>query len=511
MPRSLRVLSTLFSLCVASVGCEDPAADESGTTSDELRRFRPGERLGQLAYGDERTVEHSGTPEYRSFSFVAAKGDKIRVQVQSAGDAIVWLLNADNRTIERADGTEAGGVETIDYTVKTAGTFAFAFREAERMPATFTVKLATLSPTGGAAQLGIAGKPKSSSTSIATDAAGNVYFTYSAKAELGSGSWSSGGSTYLSVYDAATASWRDPLYLGYGDDRTKVLVDKSGKVHVIFGTYGSALGDGNMEGVGYRVSNDHGVTFSAQQKIADLAIASGLFDLALDSQDQPHVAFVSRFFDQYVIQYASLTNGQWTAVPVERDTTSYATEPDLEMGPDDAPFIVATMSTFLVDGMAKRAMHEVNGAWVGEQIDLVTRNAGVTGNEYPDGAFTGHSVQIAADGSVDVLFTRKDAFEPALFLAHRAPGAAGTWTKTKLAGATSFVQPTLFRDAAGRRAAISDGVTLHREVAPGTWSSTPLAFEGTQVSQATYGTGLVLGYLDDTHDNLPTVSLVALP
>jgi hypothetical protein len=72
------------------------------------------------------------------------------------------------------------------------------------------------------------------------------------------------------------------------------------------------------------------------------------------------------------------------------------------------------------------------------------------------------------------------------------------------------VTATLFFDQHGRRAAISDGVALHRQDVAGVWATTLLGVPGVHVAQARRGRYLYLGYSDPSADDRPTVKVVDL-
>ena len=179
---------------------------------------------------------------------------------------------------------------------------------------------------------------------------------------------------------------------------------------------------------------------------------------------------------------------------------------DLELGPLDRPVILTSAyAPGGQPGYAKRVAFYNGNRWVFENVDSY-----VNGSSYGLDASRGHSLLVRADGTMDVLFTRATASVPGLFLARRTAGDAGTWTTTPITTASSFVQPTLFLDAQGRRAAVSDGLTLHRELVPGTWTTTHLGRPGTVVAQARRGQHLVLGYSDPSNALRPTVTVVEL-
>ncbi len=330
-------------------------------------------------------------------------------------------------------------------------------------------------------------------SSIAVDSSGNVFFAYT---RPNPGTWN----TSMAIYDALPGTWRT-VELGGGTYRNVVLLDAQESVHVL---YGNVTGTYKLL---YRRSDDHGVTFTEPQTVGTLAIGA-TFDMALDSQGKPHVAFGnskqpgSSFPG---LTYTSLVNGTWQSEALDLGTTS-PNEIDLALGFADRPTMIVT--AYHPDGANtthKRAVFHNGNRWVYENFDQLGGS-----QSYGSGYFTGHSLQLQADSSIDVLFTRLDQAVPTLYLAHRAAGDAGVWSTTPVAGVSNFMQPTLFRDAQGRRAAVSDGVSLQRELLPGTWTTSSAGVPGDTVAQARRGRYLYLGYSDSSNANRPTVSVVDL-
>lgn len=325
--------------------------------------------------------------------------------------------------------------------------------------------------------------------SVATDSAGNIYYAYTVPNGAGWQAW-------LAVYDAVPGVWRKRS-VGPGTYHNKVLVDAQGKMHLIFGKTG---------GVWYRTSTDLGVTLSDESYVGDLG-NGGSMDMALDSQGVPHVAFNAERSGtiNYGLTYASLVGTVWQSETLDPSTQS-PEGIDLELGPLDRPAILTSAyAPGGQPGYAKRIAFYNGNRWLFENVDSY-----VNGSSYGLDAGRGHSLLVRADGTMDVLFTRTTASVPGLFFARRTAGDAGTWTTTPIATASNFVQPTLFLDARGRRAAVSDGLTLHRELVPGTWTSTSLNRPGTVVAQARRGEHLILGYSDPSNALRPTVTVLDL-
>ncbi|WP_146652536.1 hypothetical protein [Labilithrix luteola] len=330
-------------------------------------------------------------------------------------------------------------------------------------------------------------------SSIAVDNAGNVYFAYTTP---NAGTWAS----TLAVYDAVPGTWRK-VPLGSGTLRNRVVVDALGHVHVLYGTY-----SGNYS-VLYVRSDDQAHTFTAPVTVGTLAIG-GVFDMVVDSKNQPHVAYGGTRTGS---SFPNLTYAHWDGTTWQREvldtTTTSPDQPDLKLGFMDRPHIV--VEAYHPDGAqttAKRHVFYNGNRWIYENVDALS--SGPT--SYATPAFSGHSLRLLADGSADLMFTRHTQTGNELLLSHRGPGDNDPWTTATITGASNFDVPTLFVDDKGKRLAVSNGITLHREGVAPAWTSKAVGVPGTVVAQARRGHYLYLGYSDPSNGKRPTVTFLDL-
>lgn len=327
--------------------------------------------------------------------------------------------------------------------------------------------------------------------SIDVAADGTIYYAYAIPS---SSAWQS----KLAVYDPGPGTWR-AFPLTAGTYRTRVRLDGLGRVHVAYGSSGGPLL--------YRRSDDRGMTFSAAVTVGTLNIG-GLFDLEIDSADQPHLAYAgdAQFTYSSDLRYAHLTGTTWTTEILDPDTGA-SDFPDLALGFADRPHIVyeayhppgSTSTT-------KRYAFDNGNRWIFENLDVLGSS-----QTYGDSYFSGHTLRVDATDAREVLFTRTEGSVMTLRLARRGPGDLDTWAVSPVTGATAFGTPALFVDAAGARGAVSDGLRLHREGGT-TWASTPIDVLGSKVAVARRGRFLYLAFTGAATDDSgpPTVTVVDL-
>lgn len=329
--------------------------------------------------------------------------------------------------------------------------------------------------------------------SIAVDARGNVFYAHGSRSPSPAGV----PGACLAIYDAVAGSWRLQDF-GLTSDRNRVLVDGLGRVHFVYGSYVQA--QGNNGSLWYVRSDDAGQTFSAPVAVASLAIG-GVFDLELDGQNQPHLAWEGTFVGTQVMFYGRFDGATWSTERIDEDGISNHDDADLELDADGRPRIVTTTYD------TKRVLQKgADGTWSAE---IAYQQANVN---WPENQFNEHTYVIRPDGTSELLFSlRANENVPwRLFLAKRPAGAAQAWQSTEITTVSSFQQATLFFDGNGRRAAVSDGVALHRQDAAGTWATTLLGVPGVHVAQARRGRYLYLGYSDPSANDRPTVKVVDL-
>jgi hypothetical protein len=332
--------------------------------------------------------------------------------------------------------------------------------------------------------------------SIAVDSIGNIFFAYTLP---NSGVWIS----WLAIYDAVPGTWRT-IQLGGGYYRNRVIVDPMDHVHV------ANAGNGSV--ISYRRSDDHGVTFSAPISVGTLN-SGDAFDMKIDGAGMPHVVYngdrvSSSFGDlRYTHPMGALT-AAWTTTVLD-DTTTSPDDPSLELGFGNRPHIVTNAYTpGGVAGYAKRYTFHNGNRWVTENADSFPSGAtSYTGFDY----FSAQSLRVDANDARELLFTRRDpGVADALFLARRGPAETDTWQVSPITGVSSFTTPTMFVDHHGKHGAVSDGLTLHREVSGTAWTSTPIGVPGSQVALARRGRFLYLGFTGGLQAGTPTVTVVDL-
>lgn len=340
-----------------------------------------------------------------------------------------------------------------------------------------------------------AGTARGPSLAVADD--GTIYFMYSA--QLASGFLT----PTLAIYDPTTGMWSTQAVAGagYATYRNRVVLDAMNHLHVAYGPRDG----GSLE---YQRSDDGGHTFSPAVSPGVLD-SSGLFDMAIDATGAPHIVYnadrpTSVFSELY---YAHLVGTQWQQEALDPTTTSDE-YPTIAIGFGNRPHIVTEAYEPMeptVEYYTKRYMFWNGNRWIKENIDTIAQASGAQ-YSVSDSYFTAQSLHIDSDDAREVLFTKHDATGDHLILAHRGPADTDTWSQTTIAGVSGFTTPTLFVEDDGKRGAISDGLTLHREVSAGTWTSTPLAVEGAQVAYARRGHYLYIAYTNPA----PTITVVDL-
>jgi len=328
--------------------------------------------------------------------------------------------------------------------------------------------------------------------SIAVDSVGNIFFAYTVPS---SGPWTA----HLAIYDAVPGTWRT-IPLGGGGYRNRVIVDAMDHVHT--------LNAGNGSSLQYRRSDDHGVTFSAPVTVGILNLGD-LFDMKIDTTGAPHVAYngdrVATSFGD--LRYTHLVGTTWTSTTLD-DATTAPDNPTLELGFANRPHIVTNAYTpGGVAGYAKRYTFHNGNRWITENADEFASGATYTGFDY----FSAQSLRVDGSDARELLFSRQDSGSAdTLYLARRGAADLDTWQVTPITGVSSFTTPTMFVDAHGKRGAVSDGLTLHREGTGTAWTSTPIGVPGLNVAVARRGRYLYLGFSGGTLSGPPTVTVVDL-
>ena len=155
MPHT-RLLLALVCLGLPSVvACTNaPAAGDDIAVADgesELRALASNEVIGPIAFNATATVNHTGTPRYRAYSFSVTAGDKLDIWVRSATtDTHAWLVDESFRTIKfnnDANGSNEGedDADTTDSNIKyeatKTGKYFIVFRGQLNVAANISVRV----------------------------------------------------------------------------------------------------------------------------------------------------------------------------------------------------------------------------------------------------------------------------------------------------------------------------------------------------------------------------------
>ncbi len=126
-------------------GCSAVPEDRTETQAEELRTITALERVGDLAFGESKSVPYSDRPLYRALRVTAAKGDLLDVTVAGNGlDPKVWILRAaDSRTLALNNDADASTHDAhVELVAPFAGDYLVVFREMNREDGSLTVSLA---------------------------------------------------------------------------------------------------------------------------------------------------------------------------------------------------------------------------------------------------------------------------------------------------------------------------------------------------------------------------------
>lgn len=311
--------------------------------------------------------------------------------------------------------------------------------------------------------------------SIVVDDAGDIYVMYTDE--------SAGWHADLAAYDAVLGTWSSRDLGPTGTHRNKLALDHQGRLHMLHG-----FDEGHLI---YERSDDHGATSAVTSIVGTLAIG-GVFDMALDSTDSPHVVYDamvdSDVFSQ--LTYATFDGETWHSTKLDL-TTRCSQYPSLAIGFADRPHIVTeAYHPDGVDGTSKRYIYFDGNQWRYENIDLETSGSFAT---ISDPYFSAQSLALDANDNATVAYTLEaSGGAKSLVVATRPSGAAQSWTTTPVAGATSFANPSLVTDPAGGLFAVTDGVDLQRGHA---WQSSAIGQSGDHPAAFRRGNYLYVVYL----------------
>ncbi|MDB4933933.1 MAG: Tryptophan synthase alpha chain [Labilithrix sp.] len=140
----------LFLACGGACACTSASAtgdddEELAESTDALRVLAANERIGDLAFGETKTVAYGSSPLYRALRVQANAGDKLDVWVRGAGgtdDAVAWIVNARSTTLASGDDSDGMKDAHLTKTIVTAGEYWVVLRNKTRAAASFRVSLA---------------------------------------------------------------------------------------------------------------------------------------------------------------------------------------------------------------------------------------------------------------------------------------------------------------------------------------------------------------------------------
>jgi hypothetical protein len=125
---------------LAACSAAEVDADDAASSEDELS-VRPSDVKGSLAAGETKAVEYTGASKYVALRLELAANAEVDLQVTSeTGAPSIYLLKSDFGTLERATGIAGATGARIAKSVRSAGTYYLAFREASGRPASFTAR-----------------------------------------------------------------------------------------------------------------------------------------------------------------------------------------------------------------------------------------------------------------------------------------------------------------------------------------------------------------------------------
>jgi hypothetical protein len=131
-------------LLLPACSSAEPTAEgaDGETAVEELRALSSSEILGSIGYGETKSnVAYDESLTYRAFSFDAATGDEIQIDVRSDADARAWLTSSSFRTVKSNDNAGGRRDSRITHRITKAGTYYIVFREKNFEDAVFSVSL----------------------------------------------------------------------------------------------------------------------------------------------------------------------------------------------------------------------------------------------------------------------------------------------------------------------------------------------------------------------------------
>lgn len=150
-----RILLALAGVMAAACGVTTP--EPYGEDDAALRALLPSEIVGDIAFGESKTVSYSETPRYRALHVEAAAGDVIDAWVRGAdgADAVAWIVDRRSRTLASNDDADSSTPSAhVTFAVPKAGTYYVVLRDKSFEEGPFVVTLAPTSSDAGASDAG---------------------------------------------------------------------------------------------------------------------------------------------------------------------------------------------------------------------------------------------------------------------------------------------------------------------------------------------------------------------
>lgn len=171
----------LFALCLAAFAttaacATDPAAESVSSTDAELRVPRGPEIVGDITYGETKSVSYTEVPTYRAFRLAGKTDDVVDLWVRSTtgGDARAWVLRQDGKNLAKNDDADVTTSDAhIVVTLPRTETYYLVLRDANDEDNDFEV---TLAGGGGG---GVAVPPNRIGTTATVRAECNFFIEWS--------------------------------------------------------------------------------------------------------------------------------------------------------------------------------------------------------------------------------------------------------------------------------------------------------------------------------------------
>jgi hypothetical protein len=132
------VLAGAFAFAGCGVAPQEPD-DFSDLTDAKSDAFSKKMKIvGDLDYGDSKSVKYHNPPRYAALTFTGGGGDSVSVTINSNdGYPTAWILDARFKTVAHNEGYDA-----MTATLASSGVFYIVLRDLSEQDATFKVKLA---------------------------------------------------------------------------------------------------------------------------------------------------------------------------------------------------------------------------------------------------------------------------------------------------------------------------------------------------------------------------------